>query len=282
MHHLGVPTTRALSLVVSETEKVQRPWYRDESLFGTGPAVIDEDDPRLAQYGKEERQRIIRQVRRQYKSDPNVMVSESAAITCRVCRSFTRIGHIDLFARRAEKASMTAASDALPESGYYTDSPQWKELEQLIWHACYREFRESAYDPYKASDQIGAAATVMLQQSAQRLAAMAGHWIRVGFAQLRSYSSFPTSKCRSRTLIVAFCCFSGEISMPIIASLLVRSRPSTLSQKRTSTIHNSSCLTTKLEKFTQGTQWTMGRLGSWRSMIRCLPNGPDRDSILAL
>jgi serine/tyrosine/threonine adenylyltransferase len=201
MHHLGVPTTRALSLVVSETEKVQRPWYRDDSLFGTGPAVIDEDDPRLAQYGTEERRQIIRQVRRQHKSDPNVLVSESAAITCRVCRSFMRIGHFDLFARRAEKAGMMAppppevcvvADQKKVENQYYTDSPQWNELEQLIWHACYREFRDDAYDPYQASDQIEAAAAVLLHQSAQRLATMVGHWIRVGFAQLRFFvfSSF--------------------------------------------------------------------------------------------
>lgn len=182
MHHLGVPTTRALSLVVSATDKVQRPWYREDSLFGSGSSgTIDEDDPRLAQYSKEERQQIVRQVRRQYKSDPNVLVSESAAITCRVCRSFTRIGHIDLFARRAEKASMVA-SEAI-NARFYTGSQEWKELEEIIWHACYREFRDDAYAPYRESNDIEAAATVLLTESANRLATMVGHWIRVGFAQ---------------------------------------------------------------------------------------------------
>lgn len=181
MHHLGVPTTRALSLVVSETDTVQRPWYREDSLFGSGPSVIDENDPRLAQYSEEERQQIVRQVRRQYKSDPDVMVSESAAITCRVCRSFTRIGHIDLFARRAEKASMVASEAT--NARFYTGSQEWKELEQIIWHACYREFRDTAFTPYKDNNDIESAATVLLNESAKKLASMVGNWIRVGFAQ---------------------------------------------------------------------------------------------------
>ena len=69
MHALGVPTTRSLSLYVSKTEQVQRPWYSQGS----------------------------RSV------DPDRMGLESVAISTRVAPSFLRVGQIELFARRARK-----------------------------------------------------------------------------------------------------------------------------------------------------------------------------------
>ena len=46
------------------------------------------DDPRqLAQYDEDKRRQIILQLRRNTKSDPVVMVSKPAAITCRVASS---------------------------------------------------------------------------------------------------------------------------------------------------------------------------------------------------
>lgn len=105
MHFLGVDTTRALSLVVSEVDKAHRPWYAD----GTQLQIPNEDDPRLAQYTPDERKQILQRVRLQ-KSDPNIMVTEPCAITCRVAPSFVRVGHVDLFARRAEKASQVNVS----------------------------------------------------------------------------------------------------------------------------------------------------------------------------
>lgn len=176
MHHLGVATTRALSLVVSDKESAQRPWYSDDAVLQT-PSL---DDPRLAKYAPEQRKEILQQVRHQ-KADPNIMVTEQVAITCRVATSFMRVGHIDLFARRAERASLETADET--SSRWNTDTLEWKELEQIIWHACYREFRSTAYDPYRESNDIAQAATVLLQSSATQLAAMVAGWIRVGFAQ---------------------------------------------------------------------------------------------------
>ena len=69
MHELGVPTSRSLSLFTSTTEKVKRPWYREES----------------------------------YSKDPEVMISEAVAISTRVAPSFIRVGQIELFGRRARK-----------------------------------------------------------------------------------------------------------------------------------------------------------------------------------
>jgi len=69
MHALGVPTSRSLSLYVSKTEKVQRPWYSEGSRS----------------------------------KDPDMLISEPVAISTRVAPSFIRVGQIELFARRARK-----------------------------------------------------------------------------------------------------------------------------------------------------------------------------------
>ena len=197
MHYLGVSTTRALSLVVSETETVQRPWYatnnndnddNDSNLLSRLPSSLD--DARLAQYPVEQRQQILRQLRQQ-KSDPNILVTEKTAMTCRVARSFVRIGHLDLFARRCEQQQQqpspqytraTDDDDTTP-TRYDTTTLAWKELEEMVWHACFREFKETAYDPYYQSKDIAAAATVLLEESADRIATMVAEWVRVGFTQ---------------------------------------------------------------------------------------------------
>ena len=69
MHALGVPTSRSLSLYVSKTEKVNRPWYSEGSRS----------------------------------MDPDVLVSEAVAISTRVAPSFIRVGQLELFGRRARK-----------------------------------------------------------------------------------------------------------------------------------------------------------------------------------
>ena len=79
MHALGVPTSRSLSLYVSKTEKVQRPWYSEGS-------------------------RSI---------DPDRMISEPVAISTRVAPSFLRVGQIELFGRRARKKEHPDAMEEL-------------------------------------------------------------------------------------------------------------------------------------------------------------------------
>lgn len=69
MHALGVPTSRSLSLYVSKTETVERPWYSEGS----------------------------------YLKDPDVLISEAVAISTRVAPSFIRVGQLELFSRRARK-----------------------------------------------------------------------------------------------------------------------------------------------------------------------------------
>ena len=79
MHALGVPTSRSLSLYVSQTEKVGRPWFLKDS----------------------------------YSKDPEVMIEESVAISTRVAPSFLRVGQLELFRRRARKNEHPKAKEEL-------------------------------------------------------------------------------------------------------------------------------------------------------------------------
>jgi len=137
MHHLGVDTTRALCLVVSDSETVRRPWYASDnnSLGGLFSS-----------------------------REPNTMITEPCAITTRVSPSFVRVGHVDLFARRA------AAS---PEG------PAMVELEKIVEHALFREYPEISQMDTPLADR----AVAMLEAFADRLAAMVAGWLRVGFCQ---------------------------------------------------------------------------------------------------
>ncbi len=67
MQALGVPTSRSLTLYVSRSETVSRPWYAQNS-------------------------RSI---------DPDILVDNPVAITTRAAPSFLRVGQLELFARRA-------------------------------------------------------------------------------------------------------------------------------------------------------------------------------------
>ncbi|HEV8077881.1 MAG TPA: protein adenylyltransferase SelO family protein [Marinobacter sp.] len=79
MHALGVPTSRSLSLYVSKTEKVRRPWYSEGS----------------------------------YSRDPDTLVSDAVAVSTRVAPSFIRVGQLELFARRARKKEHPKAMEEL-------------------------------------------------------------------------------------------------------------------------------------------------------------------------
>jgi len=78
---LGVPTSRSLSLFVSKSEQVKRPWYSDDSRS----------------------------------KDPDMMVSEYVAISTRVAPSFLRVGQVELFGRRARKKEHPKAMQELEQ-----------------------------------------------------------------------------------------------------------------------------------------------------------------------
>ena len=79
MQALGVPTSRSLTLVVSRSETVRRPWYAPNSKS----------------------------------FDPDILVDNPAAITTRVAPSFLRVGQLELFARRARRQAHPEALNEL-------------------------------------------------------------------------------------------------------------------------------------------------------------------------
>jgi len=173
MHTLGVSTTRALSLIVSSEggDTSARPWY---SASNKQPEMPSLDDPRLERYGGlEERKRVIAQMSAQSKSDPDVMVEESNAITCRVSRSFVRVGHVDLYARRVKRG------DGKVDVG----TMEFKELEDMLWHACFVEYPDTCYEPFRTKDDLMGASKCLLDRSMDGIATMVAQWVRVGFAQ---------------------------------------------------------------------------------------------------
>ncbi len=79
MHALGVPTSRSLTLYLSRSETVRRPWYSPNSRS----------------------------------FDPDILVDNPVAITTRVAPSFLRVGQLELFARRARSEAHPAALNEL-------------------------------------------------------------------------------------------------------------------------------------------------------------------------
>ena len=71
MDALGIPSSRSLTIFVSQNEIVRRPWYSKGSKY----------------------------------LEPDIMKDNHAAITTRVAPSFLRVGQLELFARRARMKS---------------------------------------------------------------------------------------------------------------------------------------------------------------------------------
>jgi uncharacterized protein YdiU (UPF0061 family) len=183
MHALGVSTTRALSLVVSENgDVVKRPWYDPETRESVVPE-ISMSDPRLKDYPDETKRLIITRARNQ-KRDPDTLIVERCAITTRVAPSFVRVGHVDLFARRATRGG--------------ADSEARAQLAQMVRHAAFREFPDLVLEhcPDGLEPPLDAAlrkdwkttcppslAAAFLRSSGAAIAKMTAGWLRVGFCQ---------------------------------------------------------------------------------------------------
>ena len=139
MHNLGVPTTRALSLVRSGSETARRPWYSDVG-------------PRRG-------------------SEPNTVVAEPCAITCRVAPSFLRVGHVELFGRRAR-------------AGAGGEAASLDELRLIVKHAIFREFPGIAdFGPGSTEELQQEHVVELLRQASHGIASLTANWIRVGFVQ---------------------------------------------------------------------------------------------------
>ena len=94
MYALNIPTSRSLSLFTSNSEKVQRPWFSENS----------------------------------YSKDPNLMVSEAVAISTRVAPSFIRVGQVELFARRTRKNEHPKAKEELEKMVLHLIEREYSEV----------------------------------------------------------------------------------------------------------------------------------------------------------
>jgi len=130
MHALDVPTSRSLSLFTSQTEKVKRSWYSEDS----------------------------------HAKDPDLMLSETVAISTRVAPSFIRVGQLELFARRARKNEHPKAME---------------ELEQIVLHLIDREYNE-VIDKQLSTEEK---ALLLAREFRARLTSLVANWIRVGYCQ---------------------------------------------------------------------------------------------------
>ena len=167
MHHLGVSTTRGLSLIVSEEETVHRPWFTAQKT------QIYDTDPRIAHLPTEVRRAIVQEVN----SQPDAMIEEYTANTCRVAPSFVRVGHIELFARRYRKALEG------------TDEAERRfrrvELRLIMEHLLFREFNGPEPTPADQPDAPDLQSRILLglRESSNRIALLTAEWMRVGYCQ---------------------------------------------------------------------------------------------------
>jgi uncharacterized protein YdiU (UPF0061 family) len=94
MAALGVPTSRSLSLYVSKTEKVSRPWFSEGSRS----------------------------------PQPDRLISEPVAISTRAAPSFIRVGQLELFARRARKKEHPKAMEELEEMVFHLIDREYADV----------------------------------------------------------------------------------------------------------------------------------------------------------
>lgn len=131
MYHLNVDTTRALSVIASRIERVPRQWYSKE-----GHSIIE---------------------------------NSICAMLCRVASSFIRIGHIELYGRRARHAGHIKHTN---------DINNINELKLMVQHAITREFPHLN----KVVDEQERIIN-FLNESGNKIANLTANWARVGFNQ---------------------------------------------------------------------------------------------------
>ena len=99
MHALGIPTSRSLTLYVSKSETVSRPWYSEGSNS----------------------------------FNPDIMTSNPVAISTRVAPSFLRVGQLELFSRRVRNEAHPGALEELRMiAGHLIEREYKAEIDQSM------------------------------------------------------------------------------------------------------------------------------------------------------
>ena len=130
MHALGVATSRSLTLYVSKSETVTRPWY--------------------SQYCQS--------------TDPDILVENPVAISTRVAPSFLRVGHLELFARRARNNAHPRALE---------------ELRMIVYHLIEREYKDCINQNLAFPLQL----VDLARAFRERLTSLIANWQRIGYCQ---------------------------------------------------------------------------------------------------
>ncbi len=130
MHALGVATSRSLTLYVSKSETVTRPWY--------------------SQYCQS--------------TDPDILVENPVAISTRVAPSFLRVGHLELFARRARNNAHPRALE---------------ELRMIVYHLIEREYKDCINQNLAFPLQL----VDLARAFRERLTSLIANWQCIGYCQ---------------------------------------------------------------------------------------------------
>lgn len=164
MYHLNVPTTRSLSLIVSTSEKVSRPWYKlnDTSNNTLNDTTKSKCSVKGNQCGH---------------NHDDIMELSPATITCRVSESFIRVGHFELFGIRA--------IESINNYKLLNSDIKLQELELLFDHMLSREY------PHLSELSIDDAVISVCEEFAVKISTMVAHWMRCGYVQ----SNFNSDNC---------------------------------------------------------------------------------------
>jgi len=176
MYSMGVPTTRALCLIASGSQYTRRMWYADTD-------VSREDHPpdtmiiercaaafyfyfffaaRTAPHAHSAQHSTARArtlPRLPAPTNISFAPSRSCAITCRAAPSFIRVGHLELWSRRAARGVDGAAT----------------ELRSLVEHALIREFAGEVDRSLPFKEQLFAMMRVFAKRQARERSITGSH-----------------------------------------------------------------------------------------------------------
>ena len=163
MYFLGVPTTRALSLIASydENDMATRPWYSTQT-------TVDPFYRPVPPHGGD------------------IMHQEFRAITTRVARTFVRVGSLELYARRWRRTGDPLAKQQLEELFWYV-----RDKEGYDVHYRTRGIGPPEIVRDKERPPLADAVLDLVVKSRRRFISLALHWMRVGYVQ----SNFNSDNC---------------------------------------------------------------------------------------
>jgi len=165
MHHLGVSTTRALSIVTTGME-IRRPWYAASSRRNMYNEQLEAAGPGHRLPGK---------------FSPDTLMREAGAVLCRVSRSFLRFGQLELFGLRGELANLRLLADYTCFREYphlLTGGPDAPDSDSQVSPDSPDSFAAQTHAPGPPSRYVA-----LFRSVARQNAELVAGWLRVGYVQ---------------------------------------------------------------------------------------------------